>query len=62
MRKHKVIVQFTYPAPETNYPQGTSPEFARKLDELAFRGNTESLLEMLAGQEYSVEVVPVDNG
>lgn len=62
MRKHMAIIQFSYPAPETNYPQGTSPEFARKLDELAFRGNTESLLEMLASTEYSVEVVVVDNG
>lgn len=62
MPKFETTIKFSYSAPEHAYPQGSSPETMARLDKLNFRGNTESLLEMLASTEYSVEVVVVDNG
>ena len=62
MPKFEATIKFSYSAPEHVYPPNSSPEAMAKLDKLNFRGNTESLLEMLASTEYSVEVVPVDNG
>ena len=62
MLKSKVVVTFFTETPEYMYPKDTSPETRQKIDKLSLSGNTESLLEMLANTEYSVEVVPVDNG
>ena len=62
MPKFEATIKFSYSAPEHVYPPNSSPEAMAKLDKLNFRGNTESLLEMLASTPYSVEVVVVDNG
>ena len=62
MLKSKVVVTFFSETPEYMYPKATSPELAAHIDKLNLSGNTESLLEMLANTEYSVEVTPVDNG
>ena len=62
MPKFEATIKFSYSATEHAYPQESSPETMARLDKLNFRGNTESLLEMLASTPYSVEVVPVDNG
>ena len=62
MPKFETTIKFSYSAPEHAYPPNSSPEAMAKLDKLNFHGNTESLLEMLASTEYSVEVVVVDNG
>lgn len=62
MPKFETTIKFSYSAPEPAYPPNSSPEAMAKLDKLNFRGNTESLLEMLASTPYSVEVAVVDNG
>lgn len=62
MHKSKITVTFFTETPEDMYPKDTSQEIRCAIDKLNLSGNTESLLEMLASTEYSVEVVPVDNG
>lgn len=62
MFKSKITVTFFAENPEYMYPKATSPGVAAHIDKLNLSGNTESLLEMLANTEYSVEVTPVDNG
>ena len=62
MIKSKVVISFELSVPRNCYPAGITESEARKLEQLNFRGNTESLLEMLESTPYSVEVVVVDNG
>ena len=62
MLKQKIVITVFNEVPEYMYPKDASPELCCRIDKLNLSGNTESLLEMLANTEYSVEVIPVDNG
>ena len=62
MFKSKITVTFFTETPAYMYPKNTDEKTRCHIDKLNLSGNTESLLEMLANTEYSVEVTPVDNG